>query len=1119
TRRPGQTALIIIGVMLSTTIISAAFGTGDTLSFSIRNIAISDIKNIDEIIVPTRAGQGDSFDRLYMPYNRFEKLRNDWSDDNRVDGMMPQLDGEVPSINHSNNLSDGQMHLVGIDPQFLSGFSDFMLISGEPAHLAKLGVRETYANHEAAVALDLSPNDVIDVYVDDETISFTIKGVVENGGFAGIEPTLVMTLTQTQTVFGQQGKINRIVISNRGGVLSGNNLSDEVTKDLRIRYTNRETVASLKEALAQAEVVEVLKTEANSLRGALKNDFTRFLEEIQTPYLTEDFVAYLVDDSITTIIFRALESESLQDQASEIFTLFTDLTDLRVLDIKNDLLQSADEAGSFATTFFITFSLFSIASGILLIFLIFVLLAGARKSEMGMARAVGAKRRHLIQMFTFEGTAYALVSAAIGVILGLIVSALMIRTLNTVFASGDDSFRLIIHFEPRTIIVSYTLGMVITFGTVAASAYRVSNLNIVAAIRDLPERLFPTNQPGLRLRLLDVFKALIKPLGFLYRTGQFLSRLDFVPALVNLIFALLTLIPVVWLFIILVAIIRLIWPALVKGWLTLIFGIAFIVLNHVLWDRTAIFGGGVSLTLTGIGLMTWTILKRLPSINGELRDRIVFTGTGIAVLLFWMIPSSITERTFLEPLIRNLEGGPEVMFSSGISMVGASVWTVMYNADPLLRFLSSTIGTVKQMRPILITAVAYPLNAKFRTGMTLSMFALVIFTLMVMSVLTETFGTQFVETRRMTGGWDIIGRINIATPIDDIQTDIQNAIGINSSDFEAVGGYTSARLQMREQGGNNQKWHSIRIRAADERYLNGSAFDFKLIANGYGPTNKDVLTAVQKDPTLVVIGGFVLEDTQNDRGEQTPRTIEGIEYSDTTMPPINIDIRDPSTGSTLNLTIIGVLDRVHEQTAPGSIGIIASKMALEKVLPFNVPIETYSFRMTEPSGAQKTVKGLQSAFLEHGMEASSIEESLNAEFASSRSIMRLFTAFMALGLFVGIAALGVLSTRAVVERRQQIGVLRAIGYKPSMIQLSLLLESSFISILGMAIGTITGLILSWQAVTDIRDESGFSNMTFSVPLLQIGLILSLTLFFALLATYLPARAASKIYPAEALRYE
>ena len=38
-RRLGQTVLIIIGVMLSTVIITAAFGTGDTMSFSIRSQA------------------------------------------------------------------------------------------------------------------------------------------------------------------------------------------------------------------------------------------------------------------------------------------------------------------------------------------------------------------------------------------------------------------------------------------------------------------------------------------------------------------------------------------------------------------------------------------------------------------------------------------------------------------------------------------------------------------------------------------------------------------------------------------------------------------------------------------------------------------------------------------------------------------------------------------------------------------------------------------------------------------------------------------------------------------------------------------------------------------------
>ncbi|MFN8537301.1 MAG: hypothetical protein U0232_07465 [Thermomicrobiales bacterium] len=40
----------------------------------------------------------------------------------------------------------------------------------------------------------------------------------------------------------------------------------------------------------------------------------------------------------------------------------------------------------------------------------------------------------------------------------------------------------------------------------------------------------------------------------------------------------------------------------------------------------------------------------------------------------------------------------------------------------------------------------------------------------------------------------------------------------------------------------------------------------------------------------------------------------------------------------------------------------------------------------------------------------------------------LLKGFIGLGLVVGIAALGVVAFRAVVERRQQIGMLRAIGF-------------------------------------------------------------------------------------------
>ncbi len=90
--------------------------------------------------------------------------------------------------------------------------------------------------------------------------------------------------------------------------------------------------------------------------------------------------------------------------------------------LKQDAIEAADEAGSAFMAFFTTFGSFSIAAGILLIFLIFVMLAAERRGELGIARAIGTRRGHLVQMFTFEGAAYDLIAAAVGAILGAIVA-------------------------------------------------------------------------------------------------------------------------------------------------------------------------------------------------------------------------------------------------------------------------------------------------------------------------------------------------------------------------------------------------------------------------------------------------------------------------------------------------------------------------------------------------------------------------------------------------------------------------------------------------------------------------------------------------------------------------
>ena len=49
-RRPAQTALIVVGLMLSTLIISSALGTGDTMNHSIRLGVTKGLGEIDEIL-------------------------------------------------------------------------------------------------------------------------------------------------------------------------------------------------------------------------------------------------------------------------------------------------------------------------------------------------------------------------------------------------------------------------------------------------------------------------------------------------------------------------------------------------------------------------------------------------------------------------------------------------------------------------------------------------------------------------------------------------------------------------------------------------------------------------------------------------------------------------------------------------------------------------------------------------------------------------------------------------------------------------------------------------------------------------------------------------------------
>jgi len=120
----------------------------------------------------------------------------------------------------------------------------------------------------------------------------------------------------------------------------------------------------------------------------------------------------------------------------------------------------------------------------------------------------------------------------------------------------------------------------------------------------------------------------------------------------------------------------------------------------------------------------------------------------------------------------------------------------------------------------------------------------------------------------------------------------------------------------------------------------------------------------------------------------------------------------------------------------------------------------------------------------------------------------LLLGFLTVGLVVGVAALGVISTRAVVERRQQIGMLRALGFQRKMVSWVFLIESSFVALLGIGLGASLALIPAAQMITDMAAD--IPGLTFQVPWTEIIVVSGLAYAMSLLTTWFPAVQASKI---------
>jgi putative ABC transport system permease protein len=705
---------------------------------------------------------------------------------------------------------------------------------------------------------------------------------------------------------------------------------------------------------------------------------------------------------------------------------------LELQDVKRDGLELADAQGDVFMSIFTTFGSFSIVAGILLIFLIFVMLSAERRTELGIARAVGTRREHVVQMFLFEGLAYDLGAAAVGAALGVGISFAMVTLMANAFSTSALEVERAV--SPSSLVIAYTLGVLLTFVVVALSAWRVSRLNIVAAVRGLPEPL--ARRSGRR------------------RLGAGVAGLALGVALA--------------------------WSGLEAA-------------------QAMPFSLGLSLAM--ISLVPLVRAAGLP-------ERPAYTAAGAALLAWWLLPFD----TLNAIAGRELSMDFSAWVVSGLMLVAGATWLIVYNADVLLGATMRLAGRIRALAPVLKMAMAYPLRVRFRTGVTLAMFTLVVFTIVVGATTSRAFLEAMDDVESYGGGYDVTAEVAPASPLGDARAAVMREV---PRTFEIVASQTLLTAKMAQAG--ERRLVSYPLRGFDDSFLNTTTYPLAARARGYDSAPA-VWEALSRRPDLAVIDALAAPRRDNwGFGVAPELRLHGFYIEDASFDPVPVVVHDPRSGNTLTVHVIGVLsDTVPIEMA----GLWTSHQTAYTLFGSRAQPTVHHLRVAPGVDPDAAARRLERAFVEYGMEAESVRSALQEATGASYTINWLILGFMGLGLIVGVAALGVISARSVVERRQQIGVLRAIGFRRGMVQLSFLLESAFIALTAIVVGTTLGLVIAYNVVADAAEQPSWQEaLHFAVPWSHLAIVFVTVLAAALLTALAPAARAARVYPAEALRYE
>lgn len=971
-RRKADTFLVVAGSLIGTALIVGSFAMNDSFQKFIFSQIEKRFGEVDVVVTATTKETNNP----YIKHETIASLAQRLRESELVDGVVPIVAKEVivgipgKTKNMEPAFSE-TVWLMGIDEEKIANFGSN---NNEEVNF-ELSDNGVIVSEKLASNLDLKIGDKIEL-MRDASLRFVF--------WAELPTITIENIIETEGILGYQGT----AMTNCGG--------------------------------------SIITTPENA----------RKLLEINIDNAYTELLVSNKGDYIAGAKFSSRVEQLIEENAPESLNL-------RINKIKEEQVESASQSN--IDILFLALSFFAILAGILLLSNIYLMLTEERRTELGTLRALGYTRKKVSLVVLYEGFFYSLLASMIGVPVGMGISEFLLDKFVNLFTNitslipfegasqFGQTFQMSFSFyiQPQSIFYGFFLGLIVPMAVVLYSCRRISRMNIVKAVRGIPEYFTERSKQIIKIVAIAGF----------------------------------------------------------------IIGLLVVIASYNSSSAVGFF----------IGFVVAVLL--FPFLFPDSIRRLFVTLSGIAAVIFTMFSNSID-------IISSQSGDSVVlMIAKGFTILFAGLLLVVYNLRIFEMLLTTLFKKLRGSSGVFKVALAFAARNRRRTGLTIAMYALVIYIITLISIIPYSQERNLVESRNLFFmGYDV-GILSMSR--DNVDTNEYKDLDYLTS----MASVKSINLGLNRDTGIVSRFPAYIFdeNFGSEEIPELSNFELIPKVRGNVETAGDLWDYMRKNPKTVVLNGALSMIASLEVGDKINlSTITGSQGSPMSQgPPMEHYSSRDSVEVKEDLGEFTVIGKVKNSSLTFLSGFMISEKALpEDSLNSATKIVLVNLLGSNTEEKESHMDELRTITNSNAQIPLLVDHLIKLMTQTIRGMIDILRSFLYFGMIVGIVGIAIIMVKALYERRRLVGMLKAIGFTKKMVFSSFWIETSFTVLIGILLGMITGALTSQE----LFSSATFNGINMAIPwnqLFGMGIIFYL---ISLMATFIPSYIASKMSPAKALRY-